>query len=128
MHNQSIIQCQKIMNISFSIFSTIRASSDRFYLTGYGIDSSAYYTMMDITFGSSQINWGVSMKSLSNISFTSYINGAALSTDKSKVYVIIPFGKLSGTNKNSNSTYTIDLNLYFIILKWILKETFIDLK
>ena len=72
--------------------------------------------MMDITFGSSQINWGVSMKSVSNSSFTPWFHGAALSSDKSKIYVIFPFGKVSSTSNNSNSTNTFDLNLYFVTL------------
>ena len=73
--------------------------------------------MMDVTFGSSQINWGSSMKSVSNKSFTPWFNGATLSSDKSKIYVIIPFGKVSYTSNNSNSTYAFDLNLYFVIVK-----------
>ena len=72
--------------------------------------------MIDVTFGSSQINWGASIKSLSSSSFTSVLHGSALSSDKSKIYVILPFGKASGTNSNTNYTYTLDLNLYFITL------------
>ena len=78
--------------------------------------------MIDVTFGSSQINWGVSIKSLSSGSFTSVVSGAALSTDKSKIYVILPFGKVSSTNNSTNNTYNLDLNLYFIIINWTVKK------
>ena len=68
------------------------------------------------------------MKSVSNNSFTPYINGAVLSSDKSKIYVVTPFGKVSGTSNNSNYTFTFDLNIYFVIVKWVLKETVTDFK
>ena len=116
LHGQSSIQCQTITSISSLIFSSLRLSSDRFYISGWAYDKGSYYTMMDVTFGSSQINWGASMKSVSNKSFTPWFNGATLSSDKSKIYVIIPFGKVSYTSNNSNSTYAFDLNLYFVTL------------
>ena len=116
LHGQSTIQCQTITSLSSLIFSSVRLSSDRFYISGWAYDRSSYYTMMDVTFGSSQINWGASMKSVSNNSFTPYINGAVLSSDKSKIYVVTPFGKVSGTSNNSNYTFTFDLNIYFVTL------------
>ena len=116
LHGQSSIKCQTITSISSSIFSSLRLSSDRFYICGWAYDKSSYYTMMDVTFGSSQINWGASMKSVSNNSFTPYTNGAVLSSDKSKIYVLTPFGKVSSSKNNSNYTYTLDSNIYFLTL------------
>ena len=116
LHGQSSIKCQTIPSISSFILSILRISSDRFFLTGWNSGDGFYCTMTDLTFGSSQINWGVSMKRLSNYSYCPLFNGAALSSDKSKIYVLLPFGKVSITSNSTNTTYAYDLNLYFVTL------------
>ena len=117
LHGQSSIQCQTITNFDNGVFSTFRISSDRFYFSGFSYNNISYYTMIDITFGTSQINWGVSMKCLSCNEFLPKFHGAALSSDKSKIYVIIPLGKVTQTISSTNSsTLTLDLDLYFVTL------------
>lgn len=53
-------------------------------MSGWNSGNGLYCTMMDLTFGSSQINWGVSMKGLSNTSICGTFNGAALSSENQK--------------------------------------------
>ena len=74
--------------------------------------------MIDVTFGSSQINWGISMDSLSSEYILALMwNGAALSLDKSKIYVMHVLGQTSSyENSNNTSVYTYDLSIFFITL------------
>ena len=68
--------------------------------------------MAKITYGSSSFDWGVSIQSSSGKNASSAFQGVVLSSDKSKLYIVFPFGSFTYTDA---SGLNVDQIVYFII-------------
>ena len=113
LQGQSSSKCQTIYSISSSGFSSIILSSNQFYVSGELYSDNKKLILAKITYGSSSFDWGVSIQSSSGKNASSAFQGVVLSSDKSKLYIVFPFGSFTYTDA---SGLNVDQIVYFITL------------
>ena len=113
LQGQSSSKCQTINLISSSGFSSVSLSSNQFYVSGKLYSDKNKITMAKITYGSSSFDWGISIQSSANKSSSNGFQGVVLSSDKSKLYIVFPFGSITFTEAY---TLNVDQTVYFITL------------